>query len=230
MAGFNISSFFNNSKPSFMSSFNFSDYASIKNGSYKKLVKAHYKMQKETATDKTDKKEKPAKTQKLDTTDKSGLTKMKSQADELKTSAKAFEKDDLWKQKNGTYDMDKIASAIKSFANEYNDVIDQSAKVSSKDVSMQTGFMTSLSKTMSNSLSKIGVTIGDDGKMSVDENALKNANAKDVKAMFSGKYSYASQIGEKASAISSAAARGAGTYSSDGSWSSTLSGMFNDWV
>ena len=42
MAGFNISSFFNNSKPSFMSSFNFSDYASIKNGSYKKLVKAHY--------------------------------------------------------------------------------------------------------------------------------------------------------------------------------------------
>lgn len=226
MAGFNISSFFNNSKSNGFGSINFSDYALIKSGSYKKLMKSYYSQQKE-ATKKTDKTTKKKTNEATDTT---GLSKMKSEADGLKKAAEAFHQDELWKQKNGKYDMDKLASVVKTFANEYNDVLNQNSKVSSKDVSQQIGFMTSLSKTMSGSLSKVGVTIGADGKMFVDEEALKKADAKNVKSLFSGSYSYASQIAQKASAISSAAVRSASMYSSNGTLSSTLSSLFNKWV
>lgn len=228
MANFNISSFFNNNNNSgAFGSFDFAEYASIKNGTYRKLVKKHYALEKESIPKKTDKTETKKKQNFLDGT---GLTQVKSEADELKKSAEALGKDSLWKQNNGKYDMDKITKAVKDMASQYNDVIGQAKKVSSKDVSMQTGFMTSFSNTMSNSLSKIGISFDSDGKMSVDEDKLKNADAKDVKSMLSGKFSYSEQIAEKASAISSAAQRGASTYSSTGALSSSLSNMFNNWV
>ncbi|MDO5157120.1 MAG: hypothetical protein Q4D51_14280 [Eubacteriales bacterium] len=230
MANFNISSFFNNSNSGAFGSFNFAEYASIKNGTYRKLVKANYKMQKSVSSDKTEKTEDKKKNQKVSTTDTTGMTKLKTEVDSLKTTATDLSKDDLWKQKNGSYDMDKISKAVKDFAKEYNNVIEQTGKVKSKDVSLQTSFMKSLTNTMSNSLSKIGVSVDDDGKMTVDEEALKKANVKDIKSVMSGKYSYAGQVADKASAISSAALRNSGTYGSSGSWSSSLSGMFDQWM
>lgn len=231
MSNFNISTLFSSFKSGgAMSSFNFADYASIKNGSYRKLVKKHYALEKESTPKKTDKTEKTETKKKQNLLDETGLTQMKSEADGLKKSAEALGKDDLWKQKDGKYDMTKITKAVKDMASQYNDVIGQAKKVKAKDVSMQTGFMTSFSDTMSNSLSKIGITFDSDGKMSVDEDKLKNADAKDVKSMLSGKFSYTEQIAEKASAISSAAQRGASTYSSTGALSSSLSNMFNNWV
>ena len=225
MAGFNISSFFNNSKGGF-GSINFSDYSLIKSGSYKKLMKSYYSQQKET-TPKADKTTKKKTTEVKDTT---GLSKMKSEADGLKAATEAFNKDDLWKQKDGAYDQDKVVSAVKKFASEYNDVLTQSSKVSSKDVTQQTGYMMSMTKTMSGSLSKVGVTVGADGKLSVDEEALKKADAKDVKALFSGSHSYVSQITNNASAIGSAAVRSSSMYSGNGTISSSLSGLFDKWI
>lgn len=226
MAGFNISSFFNNSKSGGFGSINFSDYSLIKSGSYKKLMKSYYSQQKET-TPKADKTTKKKTTEVKDTT---GLSKMKSEADGLKTATEAFNNDELWKQKDGEYDQDKVASAVKKFASEYNDVLTQSSKVNSKDVTQQTGYMMSMTKTMSGSLSKIGVTVGADGKLSVDEDALKKADAKDVKALFSGNHSYVSQITNNASAIGSAAVRSSSMYSSNGTLSSSISNMFDKWI
>ena len=225
MANFNFSSFFNNSKSNGLGSINFSDYALIKSGSYKKLMKSYYAQQKETSTAENSKTTKKKTENSVDTT---GLSKMKSEANELKTAAEAVQSEGLWKQKNGEYDMDKIVSTVKSFANQYNDVLSQSAKVSSKDVSQQTGYMTSLSKTLSGSLSKVGVEIGADGKMSVDEEILKKSDVKNVKSLFSGSHSYASQVAQKASAIASAALRSSSMYSSNGTLSSTLSSLYNE--
>lgn len=88
MAGFNISSFFNNSKGGF-GSINFSDYSLIRSGSYKKLMKSYYSQQKET-TPKADKTTKKKTTEVKDTT---GLSKMKSEADGLKAATEAFNKE-----------------------------------------------------------------------------------------------------------------------------------------
>lgn len=227
MAYINISSFFGDVQTNGMNSFNFSDYASIKNGSYKKLVKSYLVQQKGDSADKgSTSVKKPTKA----TTDQTGLARMKTQADSLKESAKDLNDNALWKQTNGKYDMDKIAKAVKRFANDYNDTIDQAAKVTSKDVSQQTGFMTSMTKTMSTALSKVGITVGADGKMSVNEDELKKADTKQLKALFSGSTSYGAQMEQKASAISSAALRSSSLYSSNGTLSSAISGTFEGWM
>lgn len=221
-----VSTLFSSLKTSGFSSINFSDYNSIKNGSYKKLLKSYYAEADTTAkkTSSTDKKKK------ADTTDKTGLTKMKQESDELKKSADALSDKDLWKTTNGSYDMDKVTKAVKSFADEYNNVIDQSKKVDNKDVTQYKNWMSNLTNTLSNSLSKVGVTVDKDGKLSVDADALKKADSKNVKALFNGSNSYAGQISQKAANISSAALRNSSIYSSNGTLSSSLQSTFTNWM
>ena len=98
------------------SSFNLSDYAAIKNGSYGKLLKAYYaKQDAEKASSGGDSVQKSA--------------MMKSSADDLRKSAEALTDDELWEKKKikkkdektgkeievEDYDWDKIKKAVKSF-------------------------------------------------------------------------------------------------------------------
>lgn len=213
---------------------NLSDYSSIKSGSYGKLLKSYYAEQKNTdSTKKTstvDKLTTIDKTKKQQTVDTTGLSQMKKEADGLKSAADSLNQDDLWKLDDGNYDVDKIADAVKSFANEYNDVIDQAAKVNSKDVSQSMYYMKSMTNTMSKMLSKVGVSVGTDGKLSVDEDALKKANMTSVKNLFSGSVSYGSQIADKASEISKAAVMNSSVYGKSGALSSNLNSMFSKWI
>ena len=228
----NISSLFSGlgSNNSAFGSFNFSDYAYIKNCSYAKLTKSYFTKDKvETKKNNVDKTE-DKKTSKIDTKDTTGLSKMKKESDALATSVKALDKADLWTLKDGKYDKDKIAEAVKSFVNEYNDTIAQSSKVTNSDVSKQISNMESMTGIMSKNLSKIGVTVSADGKLAVNEDTLKGANVKDIKSMFDGANSYASQIQKYASDISKAAVNGSSIYSADGTLTSALQGTFNDWM
>lgn len=230
---FNISSMFggfgsNNS----LGSFNFSDYASIKNGSYGKLMKSYYAEQKKsTRAEKTDKDTSSKINRKKEAAiDKTGLTQMKKEADRLKTAAEALNEDALWKQTDGKYDMDKIVSAVKTFANEYNDTLNQAAKVNSKDIAQDVRYMNSMTNTMSKALSKIGVTVGTDGKLSVNEDELKKANVTSIKSLFAGSVSYGSQISDRASEIARDTVMNSSVYGSNGTLSSSLSNMFNKWI
>ena len=230
---FNISSMFggfgsNNS----LGTFNFSDYASIKNGSYGKLMKSYYAEQKKsTRAEKTDKDTSSKINRKKEAAiDKTGLTQMKKEADGLKTAAEALNEDALWKQTDGKYDMDKIVSAVKTFANEYNDTLNQAAKVNSKDIAQDVRYMNSMTNTMSKALSKIGVTVGTDGKLSVNEDELKKANVTSIKSLFAGSVSYGSQISDRASEIARDTVMNSSVYGSNGALSSSLSNMFNKWI
>ena len=231
---FNITSLFGgNSSSSFFGSFNFSDYSSIKSGSYKKLLKSYYGEQKKTAsTDKATQSSttKATTSKKEKSVDNSGLSQMKKEADGLKKATEVLNNDELWKVKDGEADIDKIASAVKTFANEYNDVITQSGKVNSRDVAQSIHYMSSMTNTMSKSLAKIGITVGTDGKMTVDEDKLKKASVSSIKSMFKGAASYGSQIENWASEISKDAVKSSSMYSSTGALNSTISGMFDKWI
>ena len=216
-----------NNNNNLFSSFNYSDYSLIKKGGYKKLMKSYYDDQSGKTSNKPNIVNTNKKTQSVD---KTGLTQMKKESDGLKSAVDAFNKDDLWKQTNGEYDMEKIAGAVKTFANEYNDVISQSSKVSSKEVSQSIGYMSSMTNTMSKALAKVGVTVGVDGKLSVNEDTLKNANATSVKSLFSGAASYGGQIEGKASDIARATIMNSSLYSSNATLSSNLNGMYDGWI
>ena len=229
----NISALFNSLNSNNSMGFNFADYAAIKNGSYGKLVKAYYAEDKadSTSTAKAVKAStsNTAKTSKADV-DTTGLNQMKKEADKLKLSAEALNSDELWEKKDGKADMTKIAGAVKDFAANYNNVIDQASKVSSKEVAQDVKFMTGMTDTFSKVLGKIGVTVGADGKMAVDEEAVKNADFATVKSLFSGNATYGSQIADKAANIKSDADLGTSLYGSDASVSSAISSVYNQFI
>ena len=214
--------------------FNFADYAAIKNGSYGKLVKSYYsgttkaveaeKAQTAKAAEKTSKKKETS------DTDKTGLTQIKKDADLLKESANALGKDDLWKKTDGKPDTDKITAAVKDFADNYNKVIDQASKVSSKEIAQDMKNMTGMTSTFSKVLGKIGITVGTDGKMTVDEEALKKADTNTIKSLFDGNGTYGSQIADKANSIFRDADISSSIYDSSANASSALSSVYNQFI
>lgn len=222
----NYSFLFNNygsgKNTNMVSSFNFTDLAAIKNGTYKKLVQKQLANSKNTDETTTNKK-------KYTKTDIAAETsnKIKSSVDSLKKSVDALNNKDLWKQTNGAYDTDKITKAIKDFASSYNGVVDQVEDSTSTAVASSARWMNSLSNTMKTSLEKVGVKLGDDNKLTVDEEALAKADMKAVKTMFSGAYSYANQTAEKASSVASASLRDTGMYTNTGSYANMMSSWFH---
>lgn len=227
-----------------MGGVNVSDYAMIKNGSYGKLMKAYYAKQ---DADKMSQSGDSSKT----------LTLMRSSADSLKKSAEAlgdaslYEKKKFKKKDEETgeetevedYDWDAITKAVKTFVDDYNSVVEQAGNSETENVLRNAAWMTSITEKTGKLLSKIGITIGKGNKLEFDEEALKKKttgksgieldNISDLKSIFTGYGSFGSRIAQKASAISSAAARTKGvdkTYNKNGAYSDMLSKLFGSTV
>lgn len=210
-----------------------SDYASIKNGSYGKLLKAYYaKQDAENASMSGDSRQK--------------LTLMRSSADSLKKSADALNNSSIWEKKKikkkdeetgeetevEDYDWDSITKAVKSFVENYNAVVVQAGDSDTKNVLRNAMWMTDITDSTEKLLSKVGITIGTGNKLELDEDALKKADVTTLKSLFSGSGSFADKISQKADSLSrvasNAAVRAKGTtYTKTGSYSDTLSKLFS---
>lgn len=194
-----------------------SDYAAIKNGSYKKLARKYYAG--ESAKTETEVK---AENKKL------GL--VQTDADSLSSSLSALMKDSLFSKKVSTkddttgetsekedYDWKAIAGAVKSFIDNYNDTISSAADSNLMGVLRNAAHMTSSVKANSKLLSEVGITIGKENKLELDEDKLKNANISTLKTLFTGSGSFADRLAQKSSAISKAVTDSAKTYAGNGS-------------
>ena len=217
--------------PATSGSFSLSDYAAIKNGSYGKLLKAYYaKQDAEKAASGGETVQK--------------ATLMKTGADALKKSADALKNDELWEKKKikkkdektgeeievEDYDWDAIIKAMKSFVEDYNDVIKQAGDSNSKDVLRNAVWLTGITEANENMLSKIGITVGKGNQMELDEEALKKADISALKTLFTGHNSFADKVSMKANSISNAAARYSGTYKSNGTYNNALSELVSSKV
>lgn len=212
-------------------SFSLTDYMSIKNGSYGKLVKAYYaKQDADTLSSSKDSVQ--------------NSTILKTGADALKKSAEALANDSLWEKKKITkkdektgeeieaedYDWEAITKAVKSFVEDYNDLIEKSGESNSKDVLRNAVWLTGITESNKNVLSKIGISIGKANKMELDEEALKKADIGTFKTLFMGHNSFASKVSMKVNSISQAAARSSGTYKSNGTYNNALSELVSSKV
>ena len=169
---------------------------------------------------------------------------MKTGADALKKSADALNNDELWEkkiikkkdEKTGEeievedYDWEAITKAVKSFVEDYNDVVEQAGNSNSKDVLRNAVWMTGITESNENMLSKIGITVCKGNKMELDEDALKKADISSLKTLFTGHNSFADKVSMKASSISHAAARSSGTYKSNGTYNNALSELVSSKV
>lgn len=209
------------------------DYAAIKNGSYGKLMKAYYRNKDS---------EKEAVNSNGDTKKESLL--MKSNSDALQNSVKALMEDSLWEKKTITkkdektgeitetkdYDWDAITKAVKSFVEDYNSTIEKAAKSNSKGVLSNAARMTSAATEMSKLLGEVGIKIGKENKLEVDEDKLKSASVGTLKTLFTGMHSFADKVLQKSTAISRAAAGSDKTYTNNATYSDTLSKLVSGTV
>lgn len=200
---------FNNMQPtSTGGTFSLGDYAAIKNGSYKKLLKAYYAKQ-------------DAEKSAISSDAMKNSSLVKSSADALKKSANALNNEALWEKKED-YDWDAITKAVKTFVDDYNSVVKLAGNSDSKDVLRNAVWMTGMTEANDNLLSKAGITVGKGNQMELNEDVLKKVDIRTLKTLFTGHNSLADKIATKANSISNAAARTSGTYKSNGTYSNAL--------
>lgn len=207
-----------------------SDYASIKNGSYGKLMKAYYA---ETGTSNKASSLVNKKTTATSQDDTKTLARMQSATDELKDSADALlesGKKSVFKEDN----QEAIYKAVDAFVKDYNAVLEVSDDTNSTSVLNKVSRMVNITETYEKSLSSIGITVEDDNSLSIDKETFLKADMDKVKDLFNGTGSYGYSTSAQASFINFAAdneASKANTYGVTGSYTNNYSAgnIFNSW-
>ena len=209
-----------------------SDYASIKNGSYAKLMKAYYS---ENSNDSV----KSIVNSTVSKTEKTALTKVQTATDELKEAADTLlengsksvfaKKDITTTDENGVetttngYDVASIYNAVNDFVNSYNSVINAANDSENETVVNKATSLATSTYANINLLNKIGITMNDDSTLSIDKDTFTNADMGTVKSLFNGNGSYGYRASAQASLINYAAEREASRNSTY-----TVSGTLNN--
>ena len=231
------------------------DYASIKNGSYAKLMKAYYggsasSSVKSVAQKSVDSSYSSKKTA-LTSEESKAYAKVQSSTDALKESAdklmkvgtnSVFAKKDVTvKDENGVesttkeYDKDGIYSAVNSFVKNYNSVIQSADKTDSDTVARRVASMMNSTTGHLKSLLSVGISVNTDGTLDLDKEAFMEADMSTAKSLFNGTGSYAYSVSSQASMINYAADREASKgsmYTTKGTYGTNYNSgnLYNSWL
>lgn len=102
-------------------------------------------------------------------------------------------------------DKDKLVSNVKSFVEDYNTTLDSLQNSESVDALKKGVYMTNTAKAYSSALGRIGLRVGSDNKLTLNEDTLKAADTNSVKSLLSGSYSFTAKAADRANQISRAA-------------------------
>jgi len=219
----------------------YGDYANIRNGSYKKLLTAYY--DKVDGSKEATMKLFSQKATGVDSLINSGdesLVSAKSSADNLSSSAlvlaergknsifqkkESYSVDEETGEKSVSFDYDKeeIKKAVSQFVSDYNSMLDKAADTDSTKVMEKTLSMIDSTNAYKNSLGKVGITIGSDNKLTIDEKKFDEANMTSVKSLFNDSNSFGQRTMQRAMQISSEATKeqlSAMLYTNKGSYKS----------
>lgn len=169
------------------------DYALIRNGSYKKLLKAYYATEENSKTENDSSKEE-------NNDSKTSLLGVKANAASLNNSLEDLRKASLYEstgvdeEGNKTYDKEKILENVKSFVEDYNDYIKSSSELDNESILRKSLKMTKLTSVNSRLLSEAGIEIGENNTLSINEDKLKKADITTLTSLFNGEFSYGDQI------------------------------------
>ena len=209
------------------------DYSSIRNGSYYKLLKSYYANEAASSSSAESKET----TQSLASVNSSAKD-LKSAAAKLNDSSlyqKTTTKDEDGNETTG-YDTDKIYSAVKGFVDSYNSVVEDADDIDNKSILRTTINMINLTSKNSSLLADIGITIGSDHQMTLDEEKFKSADMTTVKSLFGSAGSYGAQASASATnimnySVSAISERSGGSYTSSGAKTSAdvLGTLYNSY-
>ncbi len=163
------------------------EFNSIRSGSYGKLLGAYYKkMEQEGATEAIQKE-----------TENRQL--VGGNASSLKSAAKTLSKMDFSKASD-----EESLAAIKEFVSSYNSVIDTADDVNSKSILRNAVWMTNIMKESAGLLNELGISVGSDNKLTLDETKWTDASKTTKASLFNGRQGLAEKMIYKASQMTNA--------------------------
>lgn len=175
---------------------NYNDYATIRNGSYLKLMKAYYSLDasdevKDVLSDKTTS---------ISKDDAKTLAKIESAADDMKASADAL----LEKGPKSVFeaeDTEKIYEAVSKFVDDYNSLLKKASDSETSNISGAAKRMERMVQSNKKMLHTIGITVDEDSNLKIDKEAFQKADMDVVKGMFHERGGFGYQISAQASMI-----------------------------
>lgn len=203
-----------------------SDYASIKNGSYGKMMKAYYAKQKAAEAEED---EATAKKNSKTTKDASSASAAKKFYDTASgMNALNYSADNI----------DELYDKVSAFVKDYNAMMTSASKSKNASVQAQADALNDYTYQNYKLFAKVGITMNSDRTLSIDEDTFKKVNEKTgatnvptLTTLFKGFGSFADKAADRASkiyrlagdgeAVTSAKAKYAGTMGSASASSST---------
>ncbi len=194
-----------------------SDYATIKNGSYGKLMKAYYS---ELKTDAVSASSSAAKTGSKRRSSKNILEKLEAEKKNPKVSKEAQKsnaaltnglsalrssvstlrnRNTFTNTADGPSAAKKTVSAVKAYVKDYNDVVTAAKGSTLTNKTAYVANMMNSTSANANKLANIGITVNKNGTLSLDETKLKATNVAKVQDLFSSAdvMSYGSTIASR---------------------------------
>ena len=117
------------------------------------------------------------------------------------------------------YDTDAIYKAVSAFVEDYNQLLKEAGDSHTTSISRAARTMINYSKVNEKLLAKVGITIGEGNKLTIDEEAFKKADMETVKDLFHERGSFGYQMKVQASLMETYAkteAARANTYGKNG--------------
>lgn len=203
-----------NNSDVFGSSTLLSDYASIKNGSYGKMLKAYYAKTTAEKTGSSSSSKAAKKTEEKDSASASAASTAYKSAEKLKNTE--FSEDN----------MDEAYNAVSDFVNNYNEMMKSASKSSIESVQRQADYLNDAMYTNYKLFAQAGITLNDDRTLSINESVFKKGNVATLKTLFNGMGSFADKVSAKASQIyrnaNGGKAMSAKNYTNNGTYNKTV--------
>lgn len=207
-----ISSLFggsNSNASSGMLGIDFSNYSSIKSGSYYKMLKKYYSSNASVDSNSEDVKKYQ---EKVDRMADASADLSYSLNEVMHADYSAEKRDDLLKD-------------VEKFVEDYNNTINKAGDSDSKSVLQKAKWMTNMTKQYSDLLADVGISVGSDNKLKLDTKTFKEADSDTMKDVFGvNPNSFANKVLYKAEQLyslsktygsSATAYTSAGTYKPD---------------
>ena len=219
-----------------------SDYASIRNGSYGKLLKTYYNKVQNSGTESSSKQSRAGdvldrileekKNPKVSKEVQEANANLTAGLSDMKATVSTLQSDKTYTDSaNGQSAKDKVVSAMKAYVSDYNDLLKAARGSTLTNKTAYVANMMSSTAANADKLSEIGVMVNGDGTLSLSEDKLKATDVSKVQEMFSADdiMSYGSVIASRlrfagaASGTDSTGATGnTGSNSTSGSGAASL--------
>ncbi|MGN0385019.1 MAG: hypothetical protein ACI4EX_03975 [Lachnospiraceae bacterium] len=218
-----------NGKSSGLGNLNFlSDYSSIKNGSYGKLMRAYFNQDSTSSVTSIANN----KISFIDAETTKRIANVQESTDKLKESADAL----LTTGKKSVFSGDEVSAeaydAVSKFVDNYNTVINSVDQLGNSSVTDKATNLAISTESNSKALAKIGITIDENSNLKLDKDTFMKADLSSVKSLFQGAGSYAYRVSAQSSLINFAAdtaASKANTYTQNGTFGNNMNvgNLFN---